>query len=263
MTDEHMSKDMSDDERLSAWLDGELPPDEAKRLEERLAAEPVLARRLERLREADREAQHAFRAVDGTPLPQAVLDLLQDGDAERSREAQNVQVVRLRPRAPRFFQVPVAIAAGVALVAGFLVHDLLAPRGVGDDAALPTSGLIAGDSRLYRMLETAPAGEPVELPGGGSAEVVLTFQANDGDWCRQFRLGTAGSALQGLACRQPGGWQLETATFAGPGPSDATFQQAAGGAPAALEAAVRARLGGREPLGREEESRVISVGWEE
>ena len=256
-------KEMTDDERLSAWLDGELPLDEAKRVEERLTAEPAFARRLERLRGADRKAQHVFHSIDRTPMPQGVLDLLQDGDVDRSQETQNAQVARLRPRAPRFFRVPVAIAASVALVAGFLVHDLIAPQRVGDDTALPTSGLVAGDSRLYRMLETAPAGKSVELPDGGSAEVLLTFQANDGDWCRQFRLGTVASALHGLACRQPDGWQLETAIFDGPGPSDATFQPAAGETPAALEAAVRARLGGREPLGRDEESRVISFGWQE
>ena len=254
-------KDMSDDERLSAWLDGELPRGEAKRLEARLAAEPALARRLERLREADRKAQHAFHALDASPMPQAVLDLLKDANAGCSQDAQKAQVVRLQPRFPRFFEMPVAIAASVALVAGFLIRDLVAPPGAGGGTALPVSGVIAGDSGLYRMLERAPAGQPVDLAGSAVAEVVLTFQANDGDWCRQFRLGTAASALHGLACRQAVGWQLETASFAGPGPADATFQQAAGATPAALEAALRARLGGGEPLGPDEEFQVISEGW--
>ena len=254
-------KDMSDDERLSAWLDGELPDVEAHRLEERLAAEPALARRLERLRQSDHAAQHAFHAIDGSPMPSAVLDLLRDEDADRSRDAQEASVVRLRPRAPRFFQVPVAIAASVALVAGFLVRDLIAPPGIGEDTALPISGLVASGSGLFRLLETAPAGQPVDLADGSRAEVVLTFQANDGDWCRQFRMEADPAALHGLACRQPGGWQLETASFAGPEPSDATFRQAAGATPAALEAAVRARLGAREPLDADEESQVLSEGW--
>jgi hypothetical protein len=75
-------------------------------------------------------------------------------------------------------------------------------------------------------------------------------------------MGTGASALHGLACRQPGGWRLETASFAAPGPPDGAFQQAAGATPVALEAAVRARLGGGGPLGREEEILVISGGWE-
>lgn len=257
------NRDMTDDEWLSAWLDGELSRDEAERLEQRLTAEPELARRLERLREADRKAQLAFHAIDGTPMPQAVLDLLKDENAGRSQKAQDAQVVRLRSRAPRFFQMPVAIAASAALVAGFLVHDLISPQGVGHDPALPMSGVIAGDSGLYRMLETVPAGEAVGLPDAGRAEVVLSFRADDGDWCRQFRLWNAASALHGLACRQPGGWQLETASFARPDSSEATFRQAVGATPAALGAAVRARLGGREPLGSDEEKRAISEGWKE
>lgn len=257
--------DMTDDERLSAWLDGELPHDEAKRFEQRLAAEPALARRLERLREADRKAQQAFHAIDGAPMPQGVLDLLQDDDADRLQQSPDAspkaQVVELRPRTARFFQMPVAIAASVALVAGFLVRGLVAPQGVGDDAALPLSGVVAGGSGLHRVLETAPAGETVSLPGEGSAEVVLSFQADDGDWCRQFRLGTTAAAMQGLACRQAGGWQVEAASFAAPGSPGGAFQQATGATPAALEAAVRARLGAREPLGADEERRAISEGW--
>jgi negative regulator of sigma E activity len=253
---------MTDDERLSAWLDGELPRGEAKRVEERLIAEPALARRLERMREAERKAQHAFHAIDATPVPQTVLDLLKNDRADRSQEARGAHVVSLRSRVPRFFQVPVAIAASVALVAGFLVRDLIAPQGVGDELALPVSGLLAGNSGLHRVLETAPAAEPVRLAGGRNAEVVLTFQAENGDWCRQFLIGTEGSALHGLACRQPDGWRLETASFAAPGAPDSAFQQAAGPTPAALEAAVRARLGGSDPLGSEAEIQVISGGWE-
>ncbi|HSD68010.1 MAG TPA: hypothetical protein VLB07_00595, partial [Woeseiaceae bacterium] len=208
-------KDMTDDERLSAWLDGELPRGEAMRLEERLAAEPPLARRLERMREAGRKAQQAFHAIDETPLPQSVLDLLKDDGADRLQDTEGAKIVRLQPRAPRFFQVPVAIAASVALVAGFLVHDLLTPQGSGE-SVLPMSGMVAGDSGLYQLLEKTSAGETVRLPDDGNGEVVLTFQGEDGDWCRQFRLGSATADLYGLACRQPGGWQLETASFAGP-----------------------------------------------
>lgn len=253
--------EMNDDELLGAWIDGELPRDEAERLERRLAEEPALADRLERMQAADRAAQRAFHAVDETPLPRRVLGLLQD-DGTGRREETPGKVVRLPLRGPRrFFHMPATIAAGVALVAGFLIHDLIGPA-AGPDLALTVTGTIAPGSDLDRVLETLPSAEPVTLIDGANAEVVLTFRAAAGDWCRQFRVDADAATMHGLACRQADGWRLATASF-GAGTSGGTFGQAAGETPAALEASVRDRMGDRGPLERQAEKEVISMGWKE
>lgn len=258
MTDD---EGMTDDERLSAYIDGELGRAEAELLGRRLAAEPALARRLEQMRAADLTAQRAFHAIDETPLPRRLLDVVEAGEGRGAERMSASNVVPLPARgARRFLQMPVAIAASVALAAGFLVHDLIAPDTV-PVSAMPVSGRIAQESGLYRMLETKLSAEPVTLAGGTDGEVVLTFRAADGDWCRQFRLRADAAAMQGLACRQAGAWQMETASFRAPGPPDGSFQQA-GGTSTALETAVRARLGDRQPLESQEEIQVISDGWE-
>lgn len=248
--------DMKDDERLSAYMDGELEQDEAVRLERRLAAEPALARRLEELRAADRSAGRAYRAIDEVPLPEAVLALLRENEAGRSDAMPSAEVIPMPVRGPRrFLQMPVAIAASVALVAGFLVHDL-----VGSGPAIELTGTVARDSDLYRLLETGVSSEALSLRDG-EGRIVLTFQGGEGAWCRQFRLRTEGAATQGLACRAAGGWQMDTASFA-PAGGEGPYRQAADETPPALERAVRDRLAGAALLGPDEEKSLISNGWD-
>jgi hypothetical protein len=247
---------MNDDERLGAYIDGELEAGEAVRLERRLAAEPALSRRLEQLRAADRLAGRVYRAIDDVPMPEAVVALLGESDVGRD-EGPAARVIPIPVRGPRrFLQMPVAIAASVALVAGFLVHDLIGPA-----PALEWTGSVARHSDLYRLLDTGVSGDPLSLPGGGEGRIVLTFQAGEGDWCRQFRLRTERGEAQGLACRQAGGWQLEMASFAAGDRSGGPYRPAADETPAVLEQAVRDRLGAGEVLGPEAERQLISVGW--
>lgn len=250
--------DMNDDERLSAYIDGELDQGEASCLERRLAAEPALAQRLEQLRAADRSARRAYRAIDEVPMPDAVLALLEQHDVGRSGETPAAKVIPMPLRGPRrFLQMPVAIAASVALVAGFLVHDLISR-----DSALGLTGTVARNSDLDRLLETGVSGDSLSLPGDGEGRIVLTFRASEGDWCRQFRLRTDGRAMQGLACRDAGGWRVGTASFTTPGAAGGAYGQAAGDVPAPLQLAVRDRLGDGELLEPDEEKQIISNGWE-
>lgn len=248
-------QDMNDDERLSAWMDGELESGEADRLEQRLAAEPALADRLEELRAADRSAGRVYRAIDDVPMPAAVLELLEKRSAGRVDDPPAGNVIPMPLRGPRrFLRLPVAIAASVALVAGFLVHDFIR-----SGPAIELTGTVARNSDLYRLLETGVSGDALSL-SGGEGRIVLTFEAGDGDWCRQFRLRTGGGAAQGLACRGAGGWRMEAASFAPEG-GEGPYRQAADDTPPALERAVRDRLGDAAFLKSDEEKQLISNGW--
>jgi negative regulator of sigma E activity len=256
--------DSVDDERLCAWLDGELPAEEADRLSDRLAADPALARRLGALRGTDETMRRLYAAVDELPLPQQVLDLLQDDAAGAAGAEVKSNVVAFPRRGMRsFLQMPVAIAASVALVAGFLVSGLMSRDAgrVGDPATL-YARTIPGDSELHRLLESGLSTEARTLDGGADARVVLTFQAGDGDWCRQFELAAPAGSTQALACRRGGNWQVETASFTDARDTGGPYQQASGATTPALDAAVEALIGDREPLAAEEESRLISKGWE-
>jgi hypothetical protein len=255
--------DASDDAILSAYLDDELSGDEAGRLRDRLADDPALARRLEQMRAANLAAGSFFRAADGEPLPRGVLDLLNDGADSSTRERSEAKVVRFPAGGlRRYLQPPVAIAASVALAAGFLAGDM-AHRV--QDADVPGLWLYAGaipeTSELNDFLESGLSGVPQTLPGGIRGRLVLTFENRDSDWCRQLQLAAETGSAQALACRRQGAWQMEAVAYDVGAPPDDHYLAASSSTLPALDAAIDEQIGGGEPLDAEAERRLISNAW--
>lgn len=253
----------TDETLLSAYLDGELPAREAETLEMRLADDPLLAGRLEAMRAADRTARKVYARIDELPMPQRVLDLLKEDEVNGGAETLENKVIAFPRRGMRQFkQLPVALAASVALVAGFLVSGLVS-REAGTGAGIPElyAAAIPNDSELHRLLETGQGPATQTLASGADGRVILTFQAEDGDYCRQFQLDAAPGSMHALACRRDGAWRMETVSYADSVAPGGLYQQASGAAPAALEAAVEALLGDREPLDPRKESLLISNSW--
>ncbi len=251
-------RNMTDDELLSAYIDGELPNGEADALTERLAAEPELMQRLEALRSADGAVRDVYAAIEKTPLPASVLGLFDESQSETP--AGNVIAFPARGMR-RFFEVPVAIAASLALVAGFLGATLLR-----QDALSPppgdgfVAGPVAAGSELHDLLESAPSGRSQDL-SGRPAEVILTFADAGGDWCRQLRVGAEGRSIHGVACRRDAGWQLEAIALGDTGAPDGQFGTASGTTPGLVRAAVDALIGDDAPLEADQENRLIAEGW--
>ena len=249
---------LTDDELLSAYIDNELTPEQADTLAERLAAEPPLMRRYEAMRGGDAAVREAFRQVDETPMPASVLDAI-----ERSRAtAPADNVVRLPVRGVRrFFEMPVAIAASVALVAGFIGASLFRPTGpLPYEADMLAAGNVPTESGLYDLLESTPGGESVDI-AGGSAEVLLTFEDVNGDWCRQLRVAATDRSVHGIACRRGTGWQLETISLGDAGAPGGQYGAASSDTPAAVDTAVDSLIGDGIPVEIDEENSLISTGW--
>jgi negative regulator of sigma E activity len=247
----------SDDELLSAWLDGEMTSDEADRLAERLANEPVLARRLDAMRAGDEAVRRVFATLDETPMPEAVLQRLQAaGDAPEN-------VVPFPARgARRFLQLPVALAATVALAVGLVIGRGISP------ASQPVPGAgglyantIAAGSPLRDLLENGASGQAVSVGADASGEPILSFEDRRGDFCRQWRVDTPARSIQGVACRRGGGWQMEALAYGAAAAAGAGYGQAAADVPAAVTAAVDGLIGAAGPLDADQEKRVISKGW--
>lgn len=261
MTEKDTITPASDDELLSAYIDGELPAAESEQLTERLAKEPALVRRLEALRSADERTRDLYAALDRAPMPQSVLDLLNAPEGGTADAPAADKVIRFPARPlTRFFELPVAIAASVALLAGLLLADVF--REVpGAGAGTLTAGAVPSGTALNDLLETGQGGRTVELADGVSGRVHLTFEDGAGDWCRQVSVGGAALIVHGVACRRGGDWRMETVALGSAMSPGGTFATASDASPPAVEAAVDALIGPRSPLGEEKESLVISEGW--
>jgi anti-sigma factor RsiW len=263
----------SDDELLSAWLDGELPPDRATELERRLEKEPALALRLERLSEADAALRDALAPVADEPMPQSLLDAI-GAHSEKSPEAgrddsRGGTVVdlgaRRRGREPGAFPWSLALAASVILAIGGVLGYLVAEDGSAPDAALLASmGGVARGSGLDDTLETAPSGTAREIAAGLTVTPVLSFESRDGGYCRELAIAGANGSAAALACRGDDGWRVEALSFlAGParnGNQAGGEFRPAGRATSAIDAAIDERIVG-DALDAAAEAALIGSAW--
>lgn len=216
------------DELLSAYLDNALDDARREQVSAALATDAGARLRLSRMQQADRALRTAL------PMPQ--------GDRFEAALAARVQMGRAMPRWQRTV-LPWALAASVAgLVAGYLL-----PR-----SPLP-AGLSTPDTVLARALDETRSGAGT----GQAVSMVLSFQAEDGRYCRLFRVNPAAGAGEGLACRGASGWQV-VAWDATTTSSTEGFRAA--GAGMLIDGAM-SELGGRPAMDAAEEGAAIDRGW--
>jgi hypothetical protein len=241
------------DDRLSAYLDGELPPEEMQQLARDAATDKALAARIERLAAANRAFLAAASGIDAAPLPERTRELLA-GEKKKGTE-----VIPFRPRQlAAFVMEHRAIAAGLICAAAVygLSTSMLPPQGGGIPVS---SGVIAANSPLHQVLEQTASGETVQLAGGVTIRPQLTFLTADDAWCRQYALVSGKGSVEGIACRGEEDWRLQVASF-GARQASGDYQTAASGRSAALEAFIDANISGA-PLNAEDETALLARGW--
>jgi hypothetical protein len=224
--------DQIDEARLIAWIDGELPPEEAARIERAVADNPGLAV----LAETHRDMRARFAAVFAPLAEEPVAPPL-------SAEIVSLATMRAAKAgaAPaRRWWVPGTIAA--SLVAGLLIGHIERPGGLDD-----RPDAVALAAPLAQALDRQLSGEP------GPLRVALSFRAQDGAYCRSF----TGTHLAGIACRSPAGWQLRYAAPAQAIPSG-DYRMAGGDA---AQTAVIATMIAGEPLDAAAERAARAAGW--
>ncbi len=252
----------TDDEWLSALLDGELSSADEQRLRERMAREPALAARFQQLRDADAALRGQLRADKDAPLPQGVDDLLararRQADADHEPGARGgvipfPTVVRQR--------WPMAAAASVALVVGVVIGQLWpgsSPR-VAEPLALLGPGLVSEGSALHAAVSELPSGEARQV-AGVTVTPRFSFQGVAGAPCRLVRLDDGSRANEAVVCREDNDWQVQMTAVAMPADGDEAMLRPATAPEGPMQRALTALMDGA-PLGPQEEATLRERDW--
>ncbi|UVO54152.1 anti-sigma factor [Sphingomonas sp. SUN039] len=230
------SSEPIDDEMLMAYADGELGPLEAKRVERAMADDPALAAAVEAHRALRQRLDTAFAPILAAPVPDRLAAML------------DTNVVPFAPR-------PVAAPSrrrwlgGLAVAASLVAGIALGTQWPGAEGPVSAQGsTLVASGTLAKSLDTQLAS------AAGETRILASFRAQGGGYCRVF----AAPALDGIACRNGGSWQLRQ-TRAPAMPQDAAYRQAASG-DAALLAAAQEMMAG-DPLDAATEARARAAGW--
>lgn len=246
---------MIPDEKLMAYVDGELDEQGRGEIERAMASDVELARRIAR----ERSLRGVLRAAYGPALAEPVPDRLVGAVRAAAASVATTKVVPIRgpqrPAAPRWSTREwTAIAASLilgALVSGLVLHSFEGGPLSSRDGRLIARGALA-NSLSRQLASRQPRDAPIAIG--------VTFLSQTGDYCRTFAMrGRTGMA--GLACRDHGAWQIEALARIEGGVSGAgTYRPAASLIPPAVLAAASTAMAG-EPLDAHAEAVAQANGW--
>ncbi|MXO70054.1 anti-sigma factor family protein [Alteraurantiacibacter buctensis] len=223
---------------LAAFADGELTSADAARVEQAVAADPELARRLAAHRLVkDRLAGH-FAPIMAEDPPERLTALLRPRPAVADLAAAREERSQ-RTRLPRWTWV-----AGPALAASLLIA-VLVPGSGGNSSA------VYADTQLATVLTSQLVAN--QNPDA-QTRVLLSFVRDDGDYCRAY----ASDRQSGIACNDGSGWALVEQAGGATG-SQGEYQQAGSSVADVLARAQDMAVGGA--LDAEAERAAQERGW--
>ena len=244
-----------DDEILMAYVDGEVDAKLRTEIDAAIAADPELARRVERQRAVRAKVAGAFSKVLDQPLPDQLMRAARGTPASGSPETRG-NVLQFPARVSRAPSAPwrgrewAAMAASLLL--GALISWRLLATGEGGLIVAGKDSLVAHGA-LARALDAQLASEQ---RGEEPVLIGLTFKAHDGNYCRSFEL--RATRTTGLACRAGTDWQV-TATDSAT-PAAGQMQQASSALSPAILRAIEARVEG-SALDADAERNAQLAGW--
>ena len=158
---------MISDEQLSAYIDGELPPEEMARVRAAIAADPALAARARQFERVDALLAEFSSGIDAEPLPEAVLALLGAPQAEAADAGGAATVIAMPARGAPRYRIAGGLALAASLVLAVAIGVQFGSRG-GADARferIARTGAIPDASPLHQALESVPSDETYAAAG--------------------------------------------------------------------------------------------------
>jgi len=243
------------DEMLMAYADGELDLVARAEIEAAIAADPEMARAVQRHQALRGRVQAAYQGVLDEPVPAQLSSLVLppvsapvvDLAARRAAQAAAPPAIPERKRweMPQWTALAAAVTLGL-FVGVFLLRAPEAPY-VESDA-----GLVAHGELAYAL-----TGQLASDAGAGEVHIGISFRDRGGAWCRTFRL-QRDAPLAGLACRAGDEWRLQVLAAAAPEEGEL---RGAAAMPMAVLRAVDAAIDG-EPLDAAAEAAARDAGWQ-
>lgn len=192
-----MAEPHPEDERLMAYVDGELAADEAEAVRQMLANDSVAAARVA-LFEGTRAALQASPAA--APVSESLLTSVRTAVQGKA----NVVSFGRVPARPSRRWLPTAIAASLALVAGGVLGFGLAEHGRSRTAL---AGLVT-DAQWHGALSELASGDSRDIDSG-RLTAVASFRNGDGRLCREFgHRHTSGRGSLWVICQEDEGWRV-------------------------------------------------------
>jgi Putative zinc-finger len=191
-----------DKDRLAAFVDGELSPEEAAAVVLHLADHPGDQAHVDDLFAANEALIQAFAAPLHEPVPEAIRAAIIGPAA-----APAGHVVAFRPRR-------IMALGGLALAASIAVAAVLLPGLVrGPVPAGIALGPLPAADPVAAVLDTRASGTPVPLADGRETMVLASFDLPDGQICREFEVidRQAGRIDYAIGCRSGAGWSVTAA----------------------------------------------------
>ncbi|HEY8617582.1 hypothetical protein [Phenylobacterium sp.] len=221
---------MSREERVIAYVDGELGASDAAAFERDLASDAALAAEVDQQRRLRERILSAYGAIAEEPTPDRLV--LSACAANQNR--------RFGWR--HWAAIAASLAVGVTV--GFVVPH---QRG----ALAAHDGVLVARAGLAQALETQLASDT------GPIRVGLSFKDADGDYCRTFQ--STPDRLAGLACRENGRWIAHATLAWSPAPAP-QYRTAGSELPPAVLTAVDELIAG-DPLDAAAERAARDARW--
>jgi len=247
-------------ETLMAFVDGELAPDEERRVAAELAKDPELNAYVEQQRALAAKLRTAFAPILEAPIPERIERAVRETEIPSVSSSAPALFARLqriwREQTARAGQswipagaMAAGIVLGVALAGSFGTATEMRTKG----------GALIAQGDLARTLTVELASE--QTPETRSAaRIGVSFWSRDGAFCRSFETqGGARGAVAGIACLKDGDWKIASLANVEPRASG-VFATAAAEMPATVRAALNFMISG-DPLDAQQERAARNQGW--
>lgn len=263
------------DEKLSAFLDGELDTAEMDLVREAIAHDVTVSDRLAALAEVDRVVKVAAEKATAVALPKEIVALLSDekplsqasdvqvsdaslasASAAKQGSAENVKPFPKKanstnsaPHKQTKWKGPFAIAASVAVLAGLVFFNQQ-----GTETTQPSHW-----ARVSSVLDSNLTGEATTFDSGVTVTPQLSFVNTEFNYCRQAEVASKDELNVMIACKdKQGAWQLAASKLDELGENAGQYQTATS---AKVMEEELDKMMASAPLNREQEKNAIEATW--